>query len=56
MNGQAVTAQENPQDLVVNLNGDTTSGYSLSIDLAVQQSDNPLLNTQSSITLTKTNQ
>lgn len=53
VNGQAVTTQENPQDLTIDLaNGTSTSaGVPISIGLTVQQTNSPSINAQSSITL-----
>jgi hypothetical protein len=56
VNGQAVATQENPQKLTVNLSGGAPAGYSLAINLAVQESGNPFLSIRRSITLTQSNQ
>lgn len=53
VNGQSVTTQENPLDLVVNLNGAVPAGYSLAISLATAQSDDPFTTAASNITLTE---
>lgn len=56
VNGQAVTARENPQDLTINLSGAMPNGYLLSVDLNIQQSDDPLTSAVAAVTLTKSSQ
>jgi len=55
VNDQAVTTQEDPESLTVNLGGGTPTGYLLSINLLTQQSNNPLISDSESVVLTKTN-
>lgn len=53
VNGQTVTAQENPQDLTINLDPSTAPGYQLSTNVLIKETDDPLLSGQDTIMLTK---
>lgn len=53
VNGQTVTNQENPTDLTINVPAGTPVGYGLNINLGAQESDDPLLTAQSTVTLTQ---
>jgi hypothetical protein len=53
VNGQPVTTQENPQDLIVNVDASTPSDYSLSTNLVIQKSGDPLTSARASVTVTK---
>jgi hypothetical protein len=55
VNGQVVTTQENPENLVITLGNDVAAGYALSVDLIVQQGNDVLNAARPRTVLTKSN-
>jgi hypothetical protein len=56
VNGQTITAAENPQDLIINLGASTPPNYLLNVDLSVQRTDDDLTSANSNIALTNARQ